>query len=148
MRQADPGEGLDRGVRDAEEHTGGGAEHDAVVPLRAAAHVRAGDEEAAEAEQAALEGDHGGRRELRVRPVDGRLREPEEHERSGDQPQAKALTRPDFEAEEAIGHDRDQHHAGGEGDLDDRHRGNRQRGHVEAPAAQAISMPNANHFEE
>ena len=51
------GEGLDGDVGDAEEDAGRGAEHDAVV-LDRGADARAEDEQAADAEQAGLEGDH------------------------------------------------------------------------------------------
>ncbi len=59
---------------------------------------------------------------------------PSSHEARGGQHQAQPLAAADLEAEQPVGHHRDEHHAGGERDLDHRHRRQRQRGHVQAPA--------------
>ena len=64
----DAGQRLDGDVADAEEDARGGGEHDAVV-LGGGAGAGAEDEQAAQAEQDGLEGDHGREREGRVRRV-------------------------------------------------------------------------------
>ena len=73
----DPRERLDGRVGDPEQDPGGGAEHDAVV-LDRAAHARAHDQQAAEPEQAGLEGDHRDLGELGVGAVHGRQRQPQQ----------------------------------------------------------------------
>ena len=61
-----------------------GAQHHAVV-LDRTAHPRAHDQQAAEPEQAGLEGDHRGLGEVRVRAVHRRQRQPEHHQARGGQ---------------------------------------------------------------
>ena len=143
----DAGERLDRGVGHAEQDPGGGAEHHAVV-LDRAAHARAHDQQAADEEQARLEGDHPGVREVRVRAVHGGQGDAEQDEPAGGQHQADPLALADLETEHALGHHRDEHDAGGERDLDDRHRRQREGRDVQAPARRGDAMPRQNHFEE
>ena len=65
---AEAGERLDGDVGDAEQHAGGGAEHDAVVMV-GHAEVLAADQDRADDEHGALEGDHAGQRVGGVRAV-------------------------------------------------------------------------------
>ena len=131
-----PGEGLDGDVADAEEDSGGGGEHDAVV-LGGGAGARAQDEQAAHAEQGALEADHRGQREGRVRAVRVGHRDAQQDEADGGEGQAPPLPPADLEAEEAIGHHGDEHDAAGEDDLHDGQRHQRDGGHVEGPGPAA-----------
>ena len=64
-------------------------------------------------------------------------RDAEQDEAHGRQPEAPPLPPADLEAEEAVGHDRDQDDAAARDDLDDGERGERDRRHVERPAARA-----------
>ncbi len=72
--------------------------------------------------------------EVRVRAVHRRQRRAEQHQPGGGQRQADPLAAADLEAEQPLGHHRDEHHAGRERDLDHGHRRQRERGHVQAPA--------------
>ena len=72
---------------------GGGAEHHAVV-LGRAAHARAHQQQAAEAEQAGLEGDHGDLGEVRVRAVHRRQRDAQQHQAGGGQDSPTHWRRP------------------------------------------------------
>ena len=65
MCAGDAREGLDRRVRDAEQDARGGPQHDAVM-LEPPSHPWPHQQQAAEPEQAGLEGDHRRLGELRV----------------------------------------------------------------------------------
>ena len=108
-------------------------EHHAVV-LDRAAHARAHDQQAAEPEQAGLEGDHRRLGELRVRAVHRGQRHAEQHQADGGQAQPDPLAPADLEAEQAVGHHGDEHDARRERDLDHRHRRQRERRHVQRPS--------------
>ena len=127
------GDGLDRDVGDAEQDARGGAQHDAVV-LGRTADVLAHDEQGADPDEAALEGDHAGEREVRVRAGLVRQRHPGEEPERGEA-DAQPLARADLEAEQPLGHDGEEHDAAGEDHLDDGDRRERHRGHVEDPRA-------------
>ncbi len=133
MGADDAGERLDRSVRDAEEDPRSRTEHHAVV-LHPAAHAGADEQQAAEAEETRLEGDHRSARELRVGAVHRRQRQAQDHQAGGREKQAHPLTPSDFEAEQALGHHGDEHHARRQGDLDHRHGRERERGDVQSPA--------------
>ena len=72
-----------------------------------------------------------------MRPVRLRERDAQQDEAEGRQAEAEPLPRADLEAEHAVGHDGEEHEAAGEDRLDDRQRGQRDRGHVEDPGAGA-----------
>ena len=101
--------------------------------LGGGAGARAQDEQAAHAEQGALEADHRGEREGRVRAVRVRHRDAQQDEADGGEGEAPPLSPADLEAEEAIGHHGDEHDAAGEDDLNDGQRHQRDRGHVQGP---------------
>ena len=76
---AGAGEALDGDVRDAEEDAGGGAEHHAVVMV-GHAEVLAADQDRADDEHRALEGDHAGQRVGGVGAVRGGERDHEQQQ--------------------------------------------------------------------
>ena len=128
------GERLDGDVGDAEQHAGGGAEHHAVVVV-GHAEVLAADQQRADDEHRALEGDHADERVGRVGAVGGRKRDHEQQQAERGHADADPLAQADLEAEDPLGHDGEDHDAGGEDGLDDRQRGVGQGGDVEDPGA-------------
>ena len=125
---------LDGDVRDAEQDAGGGAEHHAVVMV-GHAEVLAADQDRADHEHRALEGDHAGERVGRVGAVRGGERDHEQQQAERGHGDADPLAHADLEAEDPLGHDGEDHDAGGEHGLDDRQRGEGERGDVEDPGA-------------
>ena len=125
---------LDGDVGDAEEHARGGAEHDAVVMV-GHAEVLAADQDRADDEHRALEGDHADERVGRVGAVRGRERDHEQQQAERGHADADPLAHADLEAEDPLGHDGEDHDAGGEHGLDDRERGVGEGGDVEEPGA-------------
>jgi hypothetical protein len=88
-------------------------------------------------EEDALEADHRGQREGRVRAVRLGHREAQEHEADGREGQAPPLPAADLVSEDAIGHDGNEHDAARQDDLDDRQRGERDRRDVQRPRGAA-----------
>jgi hypothetical protein len=132
---AQAGERLDRDVRDAEEHAGGGAEQHSVVMI-GGADARAREQEEAEGQQAGLERDHPAQRERRVRAGVGRQRDDEEEQAERGEPHPDPLAATDLEAEDPVGHDGHDHDARGEDGLHDRQRREDEGRHVQQPRAQ------------
>ena len=148
MRAGDAGQRLDRRVGHAEQDAGGGAEHHAVV-LDRAAHARAHQQQAADPEQAGLEGDHRALEKCECAPcIAGSVR-PSSTRPAGGQRQPDPLAAPDLEAEQPLGHHRDEDHA-----RRQRRPGSTDIGASASAAtcrpqlAVAITMPSANHFDE
>ena len=112
------GQGLDRDVRDAEQDAGGGAEHHAVVVV-GHAEVLAADQQRADHEHRALEGDHADQRVGRVLVLDGGQRDDQQHQAERGHADADPLAQADLEAEQPLGHHGHDHDAGGEHGLDD-----------------------------
>ncbi len=110
--------------------------------LGAAADARAHDEQRAEAQQAGLERRHRGDGEAGVRAVAGRQREREQREPDERHAEAPPLPLADLEAEQSIGHDREQHEPARQHDLHDRQRRQRHRADVQDPGDQADEHPN------
>ena len=134
-RAVEAGERLDGDVGDPEQDAGGGAEHDPVVVVRGA-HARAGDQQRADREHAALEAEHAGERVGRVRAGLGGERDDEQqqaergHARrrpTGGVPTSKPKMR---SARTASITTPVREHG-----LDDRQRGEGERGDVEQPGA-------------
>ena len=130
-----PGQRLDGDVADAEEDAGGGGEHRRRgarpgAPTRGPMISRRAD-----AEEPGLEGDHRRQREGECAPCVRGHRDAEQHEAGGGEAEAPPLTPADLEAEDAVGHDGDQHDAAGDDGLDDRHRRERERRDVQGPGA-------------
>ena len=71
----------------------------------------------------------------------GRERETEQHQPGRRQPEADPLPAADSHAEDALGHDREQHHPAGQHRLNDRQRHDRHRGDVEDPGAAGDHHP-------
>ena len=132
----DAGERLDGEVADAEQDAGGRGEHDAVV-LGGPAEARPHDAQGAEAEEPGLEGGHRRNREGGVRAVAGGQRDREQHEADERQREPPPLALADLEAEQAVGHDGQQHEPAGQHDLDDGQRRQRDRADVQDPGAEA-----------
>ena len=134
-RPADAGERLDGDVGDTEEDAGGGAEHDPVVVVRGA-HARAGDQQRADHEHAALEGEHAGERVARVGAGLRGERHHEQDQADGGHGHADPLAAADLEAEEAVGQRGEDDDAGRQHGLDDRERREGERGDVQQPGAE------------
>ena len=97
------------------------------------AEVRARDEQGADHQHAGLEGDHAGDGVARVRAAGGGQSDDEQHQAVAVMRDAGPLARTDLEAEDPLGQHGEHDDAGREHGLDDRQRGEHQRGDVEQP---------------
>ena len=91
------------------------------------------DEQAAEAQEARLEGGQDRDGEGCVRPVGLREGDAQQDEAEGREAEPEPLALADLEAEHAVRHDGEEHEAAGEDRLDDRQRSQGDGRHVEDP---------------
>jgi len=110
--------------------------------LRRRAELGTEEQQRSDGEQRSFEADHRGQRVAGLGARRSGQRNGEQRQAAPSERQAGPLTAPDAKAEDAVRRDGDEHHTRRENDLYDRHRGERQRPHVQQPGSDGDEHPN------